>query len=214
MGYLLPAANPMAGFPTIKATPRKVPITLTAHESQMLLAEPAQHDYRAARSRVPGHSLRHRHSCQRLHRPLRRLRRGISSLRSLECHPDFVHVLLSFLSLVSRGDHRPLVPLRPNLTTTTDPQIRPAHTGRSQTPSTPPTTPAAARAECSGRGATSLRYARKRSTAASKGLGRHYDPRRSTFTSYSFGRICPETHTAFNPEQPTLSVTTRVVQHP
>jgi integrase/recombinase XerD len=42
MGHLSPSANPMAGFPTIKATPRKVPITLTAQESQVLLAEPAR----------------------------------------------------------------------------------------------------------------------------------------------------------------------------
>jgi site-specific recombinase XerD len=52
MGYLLPAANPMAGFPTIKATPRKVPITLTAAESQTLLDEPARNTIIGLRDRA------------------------------------------------------------------------------------------------------------------------------------------------------------------
>lgn len=52
MGYLMPAANPMAGFPTIKATPRKVPITLTAQESQTLLDEPARNTIIGLRDRA------------------------------------------------------------------------------------------------------------------------------------------------------------------
>jgi integrase len=42
----------MAGFPTIKATPRKVPITLTAQESQTLLDEPARNTIIGLRDRA------------------------------------------------------------------------------------------------------------------------------------------------------------------
>jgi site-specific recombinase XerD len=40
MGYLEPRDNPMAGFPTIKAVPRKLPIVLDAEEVGRLLAAP------------------------------------------------------------------------------------------------------------------------------------------------------------------------------
>lgn len=40
MGYLDLAANPMAGFPSIKAVPRKLPVALSAEQVQRLLAEP------------------------------------------------------------------------------------------------------------------------------------------------------------------------------
>jgi integrase/recombinase XerD len=40
MGYLDPPANPLAGFPTIKATPRKLPTVLSATEVEQLLAVP------------------------------------------------------------------------------------------------------------------------------------------------------------------------------
>jgi integrase/recombinase XerD len=40
MGHLEPRGNPMAGFPSIKAVPRKLPVTLTPEETQRLLAAP------------------------------------------------------------------------------------------------------------------------------------------------------------------------------
>lgn len=40
MGHLEPRRNPMAGFPTIKATARKLPTVLTAEETAQLLATP------------------------------------------------------------------------------------------------------------------------------------------------------------------------------
>jgi site-specific recombinase XerD len=40
MGHLEPAANPMTGFPTIKAVPKKLPTVLSADEIERLLAMP------------------------------------------------------------------------------------------------------------------------------------------------------------------------------
>lgn len=40
MGHLAPGANPMAGFPTIKAAPRKLPVTLDLEQVERLLAGP------------------------------------------------------------------------------------------------------------------------------------------------------------------------------
>lgn len=40
MGHLEPRANPLAGFPAIKATPRKLPVTLHTEEVARLLAGP------------------------------------------------------------------------------------------------------------------------------------------------------------------------------
>ncbi len=40
MGHLDARANPLAGFPSIKAVPRKLPTVLTAEEAEKLLAQP------------------------------------------------------------------------------------------------------------------------------------------------------------------------------
>jgi len=40
MDYLEPAANPMVGFPTIKATPQKLPVVLSSDEIEQLLRTP------------------------------------------------------------------------------------------------------------------------------------------------------------------------------
>lgn len=40
MGYLEPSANPMAGFPSIKAAPKKLPGTLNIEEVEALLSRP------------------------------------------------------------------------------------------------------------------------------------------------------------------------------
>jgi integrase/recombinase XerD len=40
MGHLEPRANPLAGFPSIKAVPRKLPTVLSIEETEKLLAQP------------------------------------------------------------------------------------------------------------------------------------------------------------------------------
>ena len=40
MGHLEPAANPLAGFPSIKAVPRKLPVSLSPEQVSRLLAQP------------------------------------------------------------------------------------------------------------------------------------------------------------------------------
>jgi integrase/recombinase XerD len=40
MGYLEPSGNPMAGFPSIKAVPRKLPVSLAAEQVSRLLVQP------------------------------------------------------------------------------------------------------------------------------------------------------------------------------
>ncbi len=40
MGYLEHSANPLVGFPSIKAAPRKLPVTLSCEQVRRLLAEP------------------------------------------------------------------------------------------------------------------------------------------------------------------------------
>jgi site-specific recombinase XerD len=40
MGHLEPSANPMAGFPTIKAVPKKLPVVLSTDEVEQLLTTP------------------------------------------------------------------------------------------------------------------------------------------------------------------------------
>lgn len=40
MGYLDPTANPLVGFPSIKAAPRKLPVVLSDEQVRRLLAEP------------------------------------------------------------------------------------------------------------------------------------------------------------------------------
>jgi len=40
MGYLEHTANPLVGFPSIKAVPRKLPVTLSAEQVSRLLDEP------------------------------------------------------------------------------------------------------------------------------------------------------------------------------
>lgn len=40
MGHLAPDANPLAGFPTVKAAPRKLPVTLDLEQVERLLAGP------------------------------------------------------------------------------------------------------------------------------------------------------------------------------
>ena len=41
MGHLAPSANPLLGFPTIKAVPRKLPVTISNEEVERLVHRPA-----------------------------------------------------------------------------------------------------------------------------------------------------------------------------
>lgn len=52
MGHLEHEANPMVGFPTIKATPRKLPVVLSIEESERLLATPGTDTVLALRDRA------------------------------------------------------------------------------------------------------------------------------------------------------------------
>lgn len=52
MGHLAPSANPMAGFPTIKAVPRKLPTVLSAEETRSLLASPRSDTIKGLRDRA------------------------------------------------------------------------------------------------------------------------------------------------------------------
>jgi site-specific recombinase XerD len=52
MGYLEPQANPLAGFPTIKAAPRKLPVVLNSEEVTRLIATPRAHTVLGVRDRA------------------------------------------------------------------------------------------------------------------------------------------------------------------
>ena len=52
MGHLDPRANPMAGFPSLRAAPRKLPVVLSAEETQSLLAIPRSDTIMGLRDRA------------------------------------------------------------------------------------------------------------------------------------------------------------------
>lgn len=52
MGHLDHTDNPMAGFPTIKATPRKLPVTLSSEEVERLIAMPGTDTVLGVRDRA------------------------------------------------------------------------------------------------------------------------------------------------------------------
>lgn len=52
MGHLDPKANPMVGFPTIKAVPRKLPVVLSPEETRSLLAAPRCDTVKGVRDRA------------------------------------------------------------------------------------------------------------------------------------------------------------------
>lgn len=52
MGHLDPRVNPMTGFPTIKAVPRKLPVVLSAEETRSLLAAPRRDTMKGVRDRA------------------------------------------------------------------------------------------------------------------------------------------------------------------
>jgi integrase/recombinase XerD len=52
MGHLEPRANPLAGFPTIKAVPRKLPVVLDAEEVTRLIATPRSSTVLGVRDRA------------------------------------------------------------------------------------------------------------------------------------------------------------------
>lgn len=52
MGHLDPKTNPMAGFPTIRAVPRKLPVVLSVEETRSLLATPRTDTVMGVRDRA------------------------------------------------------------------------------------------------------------------------------------------------------------------
>ena len=52
MGHLEPAANPLAGFPSIKAVPRKLPVSLAPEQVRRLLVEPQSNTVVGLRDRA------------------------------------------------------------------------------------------------------------------------------------------------------------------
>jgi site-specific recombinase XerD len=52
MGHLDPRANPMAGFPNVRAAPRKLPVVLSPEETQSLLAVPRSDTVMGLRDRA------------------------------------------------------------------------------------------------------------------------------------------------------------------
>ncbi len=52
MGHLSPSANPLAGFPSIKAVPRKLPVSLAPEQVSRLLEEPKANSVIGLRDRA------------------------------------------------------------------------------------------------------------------------------------------------------------------
>jgi len=100
MGYLDHAANPMIGFPSIKAVPRKLPVVLSADQVSRLLAEPEEDTVIGLRDRA-----------------LLALLYG-TGIRASECSSlANGQVDLSQLTITVRGKggHERVIPLNPQL---------------------------------------------------------------------------------------------------
>ena len=100
MGYLEPAANPLAGFPSIKAVPRKLPVALSSEQVGKLLAEPRSDTVIGLRDRA-----------------LLALLYG-TGIRASECASlRCGHVDLAELTITVRGKggHERVIPLNPEL---------------------------------------------------------------------------------------------------
>jgi site-specific recombinase XerD len=100
MGYLEPAANPLATFPSIKAVPRKLPFALSQEQVSRLLAEPKATTLIGLRDRA-----------------LLALLYG-TGIRASECASlRNSHVDLKELTITVRGKggHQRVIPLNPRL---------------------------------------------------------------------------------------------------
>jgi integrase/recombinase XerD len=102
MGHLPPNANPMAGFPTIKAVPRKLPVSLSPEQVSRLLGGPAADTLiglrdRALLSLLYGTGIR------------------ASECASLRCgQMDLVRLTIT---VNGKGGHERTIPLNPDLAT-------------------------------------------------------------------------------------------------
>jgi site-specific recombinase XerD len=100
MGYLEPAANPLAGFPSIKAVPRKLPVALSSEQVGKLLAEPRPDTVIGLRDRallalLYGTGIR------------------ASECASLRCgHVDLIELTIT---VRGKGGHERVIPLNPEL---------------------------------------------------------------------------------------------------
>lgn len=100
MGHLQPAANPMAGFPSIKAVPRKLPVSLAPEQVSRLLGQPKGDTVIGLRDRA-----------------LLALLYG-TGIRASECagltcgQVDFVRLTVA---VRGKGGHERSVPLNPQL---------------------------------------------------------------------------------------------------
>jgi site-specific recombinase XerD len=100
MGYLDHTANPLVGFPSIKAVPRKLPVSLSKEQVSRLLSEPRPNTVIGLRDRA-----------------LLALLYG-TGIRASECASlRCGHVDLSQLTITVRGKggHERVVPLNPQL---------------------------------------------------------------------------------------------------
>jgi len=100
MGYLEPAATPLAGFPSIKAVPRKLPVALSSEQVGKLLAEPRPDTVIGLRDRallalLYGTGIR------------------ASECASLRCcHVDLIELTIT---VRGKGGHERVIPLNPAL---------------------------------------------------------------------------------------------------
>lgn len=100
MGYLEHSSNPLVGFPSIKAVPRKLPIALSSEQVRRLLAQPRPNTVIGLRDRA-----------------LLALLYG-TGIRASECASlRCAHVDLTQLTITVRGKggHERVVPLNPEL---------------------------------------------------------------------------------------------------
>jgi len=100
MGYLDHAANPLVGFPSIKAAPRKLPVSLSAEQVSRLLAEPKPDTVIGLRDRA-----------------MLALLYG-TGIRASECaslRNGQVDLTQLTISVQGKGGHERVIPLNPEL---------------------------------------------------------------------------------------------------
>jgi integrase/recombinase XerD len=100
MGHLEPAANPMAGFPRIKAVPRKLPVSLDAEQVSRLLRQPASDTVIGLRDRA-----------------VLALLYG-TGIRASECatlRSGQVDLVRLTITVLGKGGHERAIPLNPQL---------------------------------------------------------------------------------------------------
>lgn len=100
MGHLEPSANPLAGFPSIKAVPRKLPVSLAPEQVSRLLLEPESNTVVGLRDRA-----------------LLALLYG-TGIRASECatlHCGQVDLTRLTISVRGKGGHERTIPLNPQL---------------------------------------------------------------------------------------------------